>query len=363
MNRKGFVTWGSIETAFETTAGKIIDAGFETFCGKKIIPSNTNKSAFGKAVKKVKKLFDLRECDLAVKDQRFKNNADDARIAIVRPRVDSDGKYRSEDFCICRFDGESVWCESDGARIAEVDNFENDMRTEYNRQRREEIVSSSQLRAIYEKATKIMRRIPLRGTQLQFGDKKNGGIYLIPEVFEEELNRLVKLFEKIGPGCNIGTIETYDTERSMSMIQQSADFEYRQKCIDLVTKIDGQVADGTITKAKLEGHHKQAKLINEGILLQRDLLSDAAKKIEQDVDLVGRLINERLNLAEGEIPKSLAEEMDRINAAADAGEVIDDSAELESRISADELTPVSDIWGDDSTVDLSTTKSIWDDLA
>jgi hypothetical protein len=324
---------------------------------------------------KIKKEFDPEEAHLSVKHERFCDSTKDVRIAIVRPRTDGE-RYRPEHFCTVVFDkkSERISVVADPKRldqpeyVTETQDFQTRVKDEFNRQRREEVISAEQFRQVFNRATRKCAAIPLRGTQIQFGDKKNGGIYYVDAIFSDQLGQLRQLFVNAGNGTNLGIMPVHNDPESLSIIQSSCKFEFQSQIVDFVEGIDEELATGDMTPRMLKTRRKKAAELLRMISTHRDNLAEKASEFADTVGKIEGLIGTRLTYASGKVvkPFSLADELGWIDEAIETGVAVETAPEVDTGITEADLVAPEEIFNESKAgseePETKAEGDIWSDL-
>ena len=368
LKQRGFVVLASIATKFETSVKVIQDAGFADS-----LPNNINnaKQVFGKAVKVVKRNFGIEDVNLVNLDRRFKDLANDCRIAIARPRSDGT-RYWTEDFCTCIFDGTRVSVESIDGDASEVAEFNRQLQEEFGRQLREGTVNADQFRGIFSGVMKSMRAFSLRCTQSEFGNKKNGGVYFIDEMFSERLEQLAVLFRTVGNDVGLTAFPIYNDPQSASLLQNSAESDIKAALKDLCERLDADIGKG-MTPNTLENRRQKAADLSDRVRVHATSLADKAAEYKEIAVRAEQIISAKLAVATGKVvrPFSLSEELGLIDDRMSGREVPEAPAPVavEPEVAETASLPAESIFGEEAPKPLpepeaapvaGTAPSIWD---
>jgi len=302
---KGWITLVTIPTDCETSVGMAIDAGFKSH-----IPRNDASAAFTKSVIATKAKFDTGETRNPPKHHRYPCPAGYIKVAIVRPRM-SHGEYWSEDFCVAVYEKKvsRVYVEAKN-RTEEVEAFEIELRAEFNRQLREEILNHDQIRNTFNSAVHSCRPISLR---------PSGGVYWVDNDFSDDLKRITEFFSSVG--ATVSLIPSFDNAETNQVVSSQLESSVISQYVSFVEKFDREIKTGMSEKVYQNRMSEMQKLIKE-IGYHTELLSEKAKEFQTKAEVATRVLNNRYKIAEKKaVPYSLSDEIEKMISGVEEGEV------------------------------------------
>lgn len=228
------VFWEISDDVFTTTT-EMNAVGF----GDRWHPNNNFSVSLNKAIKTVRREWDVHAFGTAnipkrikqAKHTRFKNQADEARIAFTVPRVN--GNEFSIDVALViildKKTGELSF-ERDTASEADFQDLVAKVRTQYRIER--DRVNTDEFRRLVSRYTMGMNGcngIPLRSS---------GGVYFIPTSFDDRLEKLKTLFTIAhGTVAKLVSFPMYDDEESSVALEHAATASFEQKMKALIEEL------------------------------------------------------------------------------------------------------------------------------
>jgi len=111
--------------------------------------------------------------------------------------------------------------------------------------------------------------------------KDGGGLYFIPASREYELNKLIKLFDLMGDGCELGMIPIVDTQLARKSMWQSFTVQTKSEIQKL--KDDLSELPGEIKESSLELRLKKYQTLKTKVEMFEILLEGTAKDMKKEL--------------------------------------------------------------------------------
>lgn len=146
----------------------------------------------------------------------------------------------------------------------------------------------------------------------------SGGVYFVPEVFSDRLQKIRDLFRALPDGIRLSVIPMFDNAETMAEVEWGASIAMQEEVQDLFDELEEIAAkEGGIRKDVFERRTIRIEEIRGRLDIYREHMKTTADALFARMETIERVIDQRLNTVTGKViePFDFAAEMDKIIAA------------------------------------------------